>query len=269
MLDFKSSGCDLKGWLDFYAVVRRMSRFEIWNLVENRKSGNFCFFNPNVFNPIQFVKTPLAKLQLSSLTSSLKVFGLEVCVSSEEEADIQNLLVFYFFFSNFPFIRRRLSVKWRKVPHILYSQTVLSQEKKRTFEGFLFKAAAASANPATPTEESKYYSCCSLVTKRENSDRKLRWWPSALLELQLLIKKKNSNKKTRIKPKCGRVELIQDGANTMNNPSSSVKLSIKALRRSVIGIKHVLSAGRRFGGQSFSLRLAILQLVAAVISFIS
>lgn len=173
----------------------RQKNVQIWNLKLglNRKSGNFRFFNPNVFNPIQFVKTPLSKLQLSSLTSSLKVFGLEVCVSSEEEADIQNLLVFYFF-PNFPFIRRRLSMKWRRVPHILYSQTVLSQEKKRTFEGFLFKAAAASANPATPTEESKYYSCCSLVTKRENSDRKLRSWPSALLEPQLLIKK-NSNKK--------------------------------------------------------------------------
>lgn len=181
---------------------RRQKNVQIWNLelglnFKPKKSGIFRFFNPNVFNPIQFVKTPLSKLQLSSLTSSLKVFGLEVCVSSEEEADIQNLLVFYFP-PNFPFIRRRLSMKWRRVPHILYSQTVLSQEKKITFEGFLFKAAAASANPATPTEASKYYSCCSLVTKRENSDRKLRSWPSALLEPRLLIKnsnKKNENKK--------------------------------------------------------------------------
>lgn len=66
-------------------------------------------------------------------------------------------------------------MKRRRVPHILYSQTVVSQEKKRTFEGFLFKAAAAvSANPATPTEESKYYSCWSLVPEQEKSDGKFR-----------------------------------------------------------------------------------------------
>lgn len=94
----------------------------------------FLLLQPKCFQSNTIHKTPLAKLQLSSLTSSLKVFGLEVCVPSEEEADIQNLSLFYFF-SNFPFIWRRLSMKRRRVPHILYSQTVLSQEKKELLQG--------------------------------------------------------------------------------------------------------------------------------------